>query len=133
MKGRPRAFATITAIILMTVVAVAVLSLAALTAAQAKRTRREVSGGQLKQVLLAATANLSGRLSAGIVFKANDEVVLSLPPQLADVKMTTRIESADGEKVVVMMQVRDDVMRLGQRVTFVRKEARWALSEVQGR
>ena len=117
----------------MTVVAVAVLSLTALTAAQAKRTRREASGGQLRQVLLAATANVSGRLSAGTAFKAGDEVVLALPPQLVDVKLATRIEAADAAKVVATMQAKDDLMRVGQRVTFVRKEGRWALSDVEAR
>ena len=122
-----------TAIILMSVVAVAVLSLTALMAAQTKRTRREVSGGQMRQVLLAATANLSARLSAGKEFKANDELVMVLPPQLVDVKLTTRIESADAAKIVVSIRAKDEVMRLGQRVTFVTQGGKWRLSEVEGR
>ncbi|MFI5377860.1 MAG: hypothetical protein ACHRHE_01020 [Tepidisphaerales bacterium] len=122
-----------TAILLMTVVAVAVLSLTSLTAAQFKRTRREVSGGQLRQVLLAATADISARLSTGATMKPNDEIVLALPAQLADVKLTTRVDSADVTRVVATMHARNDVMQVGQRVTFAKQDGKWKLSGVEWR
>jgi hypothetical protein len=116
----------------MSIVAVAVLSLTSLTAAQAGRTRRDLAGGQMRQVLLAATTNISGPLSAGMEFIAGDEIMLALPPQLADVRVDTRIESADGAKLVARIRVRNEVMRLGQRVTFVKKDGTWMLSDVEG-
>ncbi len=133
MKAHSRAFATMSALILMIVMAVAVLSLTRLTVVQAGRTRREVDGAQLRQVVLAVSRGLCARLSAGTVFKPGEQVVVALPPQLERVGLATRIQSVEPDRMIVLSEARTENIRLAQRMTFLKAAGVWRLDEVEGR
>jgi hypothetical protein len=128
-RQRRRGLATVTAIALLGLVAVAMLAVSAAVVGDARRTRYEAADAQVRQLLLAAAADAAERAAAWPADVADDSWQLALPATLAQsggasVKLSL---AHAGETLEVRVDAHYLTHRGGQTLRFRRSAERWEL------
>jgi hypothetical protein len=125
-RRRPKhsAFAAVTAIVLLGLVATTLATMAMMFAADARRTRNAGAEAQLRQLLIAGAASAQQRLDKG--------------PTTFDTKLTAPADgtlqvtaAADGDAVRVIITATLGPRRQEQTLRFTRAGEKWKLARVE--
>jgi len=125
-QRRPKnsAFAAITAVVMLGLVASALAAMAMMFAADARRTRNAGADAQLRQLLVAGAADVQQRLKGGqTTFDAK------VPAPADGVIQLSAAMEGDGVRAVVMATL--GPRRTEQTLRFTRDGDRWRLARVE--
>ena len=121
---RRRAFAAVTAIVMIGLVASTLAALAVMFAADARRTRAASTEAQLRQLLIAGAADVQQRLDKG---ETCFDVKLATP---AEGQVTLKaVAEADKVEATIVATIRSRAAQ--QTIRFARDEKRWTLNDVR--
>ena len=127
-RQRPSAFAAVTAIVLMGLVATTLAASVMVFAADARRTRAAVAEAQLRQLLIAGAADAQERLGKG---ETTFDVKLATP---ADGVVQLWSAPADGDAAVrITVSATLASRRAEQTLHFTRDGDRWKLAAFEPR
>jgi hypothetical protein len=123
-RAKNSAFAAVTAIVLLGLVASTLGAMAMMFAADARRTRDAATEAQLRQLLIAGAASAQQRLDKGPTTFDNKLIV----PADGVVQLTA---AADGDAVRVIVTATLGPRRQQQTLRFTRAGDKWKLAGVQ--
>jgi hypothetical protein len=130
LSQRRRGMATVTAIALLGLAAVAMLAVSAAVAGDARRTRYATADAQLRQLLLAAAADAADRSDSWPADVSAESWQLAIPPTLAQNGASANLSVARaGDGVEVRVEAHYLKRRGGQTLRFRRTGERWELFE----
>ena len=126
-RAKNSAFAAVTAIVLLGLVATALASMAMMFAADARRTRAAAADAQLRQLLIAAAADVQQRLDKG---QSSFDVKLAAPAE-ANIHLSAAAAAADNNGVRTVITVQLGPRTAAQTLRFTRDGERWKLAAVE--
>ena len=123
-RAKSSAFAAVTAVVMLGLVASVLAALAMMFAADARRTRNAAADAQLRQFLIAGAADVQQRLKQG---QTTFDVKVATP---AEGEMQLRA-TAEGDGVRAVVAATLGTRRSEQKLRFTRAGARWRLAGVE--
>ena len=123
-RAKTSAFAAVTAVVMLGLVASVLAALAMMFAADARRTRNAAADAQLRQLLIAGAADVQQRLKQG---QTTFDVKVPAP---AEGEMQLRA-TAEGDGVRAVVAATLGTRRGEQTLKFTRDGARWRLASVE--
>ena len=126
---KPRALATVTAVVLIGIAAVAFVALTAVVGHDLRRTARARGEAQLRQLLLAGEAAAGQALDTSAAGPQVVPLPSALTAERASVSFTPDAPSGDSRTVAVTATF--DGLSASQRLTYQRKQDRWVLVKAE--
>jgi Na+-transporting NADH:ubiquinone oxidoreductase subunit NqrC len=123
-RAKNSAFAAVTAIVLLGLVASVLAAMAMMFAADARRTRNAAADAQLRQLLIAGAADVQQRVNAG---QTTFDVKLAAPAEGAMHLSAT----AEGDAVRAVIAAALGTRRGEQTLRFTREGERWKVAAVE--
>ncbi len=124
-RATSSAFAAVTAVVMLGLVASVLAALAMMFAADARRTRNAAADAQLRQLLIAGAADVQQRLTQG---QTTFEVNVAAPAAEGHIQLRATAEG-DGVRAVVAATL--GTRRSEQTLHFTRDGDRWRLASVE--
>jgi Tfp pilus assembly protein PilN len=124
MNTRSRGAVLWMAIILLAVVAVVIAATMGVLRSDARRTGDEVTGAQLRQLLLAGQASAIAELSQTNTL--HDRPV-RLPADLHDASLAIKVESAAADRVAATVQAKLAATKREQSLVYTHQNGGWRL------
>ena len=128
---RPRGFMTVVAVFMVGLVTAALAVVAAAAASDLRRTRSVIANAQLRQLLLAAGADVASRATAWGDQAPHSSWTMALPADLRGYAVQVRVGSADAATAEATVTADGDGLRATQRLTWTRTAGRWHLAAAE--
>ena len=128
-----RGLATMSALMLIGFVGVAVMTMTAHFGAENRRTRHTVRDAQIRQWLTFATVEVTGRLNAGSIDSKNKAISLPLPTNataIAGNVAATMIQQTD-KLATIRIEARSESRHGSQVVQWIKQDNIWRVESAQ--
>jgi len=128
-----RGLATMSAIMLIGFVGVALMAMTAHFGAEMHRTRHAVRDAQIRQWLTFATVEVTGRLNAGAMGRENQVIPLPTPnnaTSIAGKVAVTLIQQTD-RRMKVRIEARSETRAGSQVVTWIKQDNAWRVESAR--
>jgi hypothetical protein len=130
-QRRRRGFMTVAALFLVGLVAASLAIVATAAATDLRRTRTVVSKAQLRQLLLAAGADVASRATAWGDVAPGASWTLAMPAELPGYAVQVRVRPGGAGTAEATVTADGEGLRATQRLTWTRRGGRWALAAVE--
>ncbi len=129
-KSRERAVATVYALFLLIFAAAAVAAMGTFFATEARRTRAAGIEAQQRQLLRAGAQIVKTRLAAGVLRADQPATVsLPLPDDLPGARLTARLESGAGQRMIVRLECELAGSKMRERLALAHDGGAWEVVE----